>query len=253
MVGRGAEQERGADNDSLQQVGGTTITMNGDEGADTLLSQGGATITMNGGADADSLQQVGGTTITMNGGADDDRYVLAGAAIDGVKLIETHNAGVDTVDFSSFTGGGIAFDLGMTSLQTLTPGKLTVTLSHPQGFENVVGTAFADVIFGNNQDNRLLGGSTEPDDEHAVALEWPDSGRLPRLRHAHQLRRARLHCCRTGGDRCSLDCRFHRAQRSEPVVPLPVHPTTAHERRVRDDLFQPAPSGARWWTRRLCA
>lgn len=99
-------------------------------------------------------------------GSGGDDVVLASefAEVDGV--IDA-GEGIDTVDFSSFSSG-IAVDL---DLNTPQPGPASqdgalVTQVGPDGdviqefdnFENVVGTDFNDVIFGNNEINVLEGG-----------------------------------------------------------------------------------------------
>jgi Ca2+-binding RTX toxin-like protein len=122
--------------------------------------------------------------ITMVGGADGDSYGFTGPAPGHVTVKEdttgpTASSG-DTLDFSGFSGGAVTVDLTRTDEQTLTAGKLWLTLNDTNtpagaaGIENVVGTAFADSITGNDQANVLLGADAlkHPEDYLAVAPAW---------------------------------------------------------------------------------
>jgi Ca2+-binding RTX toxin-like protein len=158
----------GSDADSLIQSGGTTIVMNGDGGLDTLVSIDGSGITMNGGADSDRLNLTDTTptgdagTDTLTGGDGNDTYIFAGNSLGGALVNESAADGdTDTLDFSSFTAGGITLDIAITTSQSL-GGGLVLALSDGMGIENVVGTAFADTILGNGQNNLLLGADLLP-------------------------------------------------------------------------------------------
>src|SRR5262249_19634564 len=99
------------------------------------------------------------------GGEGRGTYVCAGSSPGNVTVNEFAPVGpdlsVDTLDFSSYTGGALNLDLAMTTQQAAAPG-LMLTLADAAGIENVVGTAFADTIRGNNRDNQLLGADLMP-------------------------------------------------------------------------------------------
>ncbi len=72
------------------------------------------------------------------------------------------DAGVDTVDFSALQhGAGLAgLDLSQPQFELVAGAHRRTTLNFPAAgtLENVVGTRYADVIRGNDQDNRIDGG-----------------------------------------------------------------------------------------------
>src|SRR5262249_53141666 len=166
--------------DTLTSQNGTTISMSGGADADTLLQSGGTAVTMSGGPDADTLVSSSGTQISIAGDAGDDRLtvkegsdetvvggtgsdtiVLAGDSLGNVVVGETAEPDPelsrDTLDFSSFTGGPINLNLGVTGPQTLTPGHLVLNLTDGSAIEDVIGTAGADTVTGNARDNVLVG------------------------------------------------------------------------------------------------
>jgi len=151
----------GADADTLLQSGGTTVTMSGGPDADTLVSSSGTQITMAGDAGDDRLTVKEGSDPTVVGGAGSDTIVLAGNTLGTVLLGETAEPNPDlsrdTLDFSSFTGGPINFNLGVTGPQTLNPGHLVLNLTDGSAIEDVIGTAGADTVTGNARDNMLVG------------------------------------------------------------------------------------------------
>jgi Ca2+-binding RTX toxin-like protein len=134
----------GAGNDSLFGGSGND-TLNGDDGADRLEGGFGDDV-MNGGAGNDLL--IGGTrpllsfltdNDSLRGGAGDDRYVISGA---GDTIIETFNAGTDTVESSI----SITLSPNVENLQ-LTGAAISGT-----------GNAQNNNIVGNGLNNTLLGG-----------------------------------------------------------------------------------------------
>jgi Ca2+-binding RTX toxin-like protein len=124
---------------------------------------------MNGGADDDVLNlndttpNVDPGVITLNGGDGNDTYVFVGNSPGAVNITESATGGVDTLDFSSFTGGPINLDLSLPTMQALgtVPGN-SITLSDGMGIENVIGTSGADIIRGNGADNQLSGAALAP-------------------------------------------------------------------------------------------
>lgn len=106
--------------------------------SDNVITGGAANDLLGGGAGAD----------TLNGGDGDD-ILRSGAGTD----ILNGGAGVDTLDYSQAAAGAvIRMDLNRT---TRDGDGATDTFS---GFENVVGSAFDDVIFGDNAANVVTGG-----------------------------------------------------------------------------------------------
>lgn len=107
----------------------------------------GRRVTANGlGADLNNVEAV-----TLNGRGGSDTYVLATS---GTQLTITDSDGTDTLDFSG-SAAGVAVNLGRSSVQLIGNGN---TLDLNGTIENVLGSAFADILIGNNADNRLSGG-----------------------------------------------------------------------------------------------
>jgi hypothetical protein len=99
----------------------------------------------------------------LAGGKGNDSYYLVGNYLGHVTIKEPYEKGsVDSIDASAFTGGPLVVDLATTAEQTVTPGKLWLTLSDGNGIENFTGGSGADQIFGNDQDNVLLGDAPLP-------------------------------------------------------------------------------------------
>ena len=102
---------------------------------------------------------------TLSGGGGDDLYVFAGQeGLGSDAILELGGAGIDTLDFTELLiGTGITLDLG----NTLSPQQLGVfngkslwlDLTQSPEIENVIGSAFDDVILGNALDNILRGGA----------------------------------------------------------------------------------------------
>ncbi|WP_439472992.1 tandem-95 repeat protein [Brevundimonas sp.] len=108
-------------------------------GSDNVITGGAAADLLSGGAGADTL--IGG---------DGDDVLRGGAGVD----ILTGGAGVDLLDYSLAAAGVVVrMDLNRT---TNDGDGATDTFS---GMENVTGSAFNDVLFGNSADNILIGGA----------------------------------------------------------------------------------------------
>ena len=95
-------------------------------------------------------------------GIGDERVYFVGGVTGSLLLEESAFGGVDTLDFSRLTGGGITIDLASTAPQIVRAG-LTLLLTNGQGVENVVGTPAADTIRGNSLDNLLTGADLADD------------------------------------------------------------------------------------------
>jgi Ca2+-binding RTX toxin-like protein len=112
---------------------------------------------LTGGAAADLLEGRLGDD-TLAGGSGNDQYQFAGGVNLGTDLIiEVDNADTDTLDFAAF-GGSLDLQLDSNALQLVDAALLQLTLSGTEAIENVVGSALADMITGNNRDNEIQGG-----------------------------------------------------------------------------------------------
>jgi Ca2+-binding RTX toxin-like protein len=87
-------------------------------------------------------------TLETNFGGGDDAAVIEGDVLEAINLDLDGGNGVDTLDLS-LAAAAVSVDLATGALAT----------SHIQGFENVTGTAFDDVIVGDDQNNVIRGGA----------------------------------------------------------------------------------------------
>lgn len=141
----------GAGDDTLTGNAGND-TLNGGDGNDTININGGADI-VDGGSGDDILNFSGngdGTSATGGTGSNIFRFLTG---VVGHYLLTTQ--GTDTLDFSAF-GTGITLDLNSSADQDVGGGLFLQLVNL---FSNVIGTAFNDVISGNNLDNNLQGGA----------------------------------------------------------------------------------------------
>jgi Ca2+-binding RTX toxin-like protein len=144
----------GANDDQLIQSaqGGVKTVAYGDDGRDILW-----------GSRFDDVLEGGAGLDDLHGGAGSDRYVFTGLALGTDAILdEAANADVDTLDFTNFGAGvniNLAADPNGAVPSVVSPNNLRVTLNGNAAIENVIGTAFSDVIRGNSRDNRLMGGS----------------------------------------------------------------------------------------------
>jgi len=133
--------------------GGETITLVGDF---TAAGVDVNSIVVNGstGTTAETVDASGMTSIQhidFTGGSGNDTFVESNA---GGNDTFNGNGGVDTVDFSHETTGGITVDLSNAGAQnTVNAGMDTFS-----SVENAIGTAQADTITGSSADNVLTGG-----------------------------------------------------------------------------------------------
>jgi VCBS repeat-containing protein len=133
--------------------GGETITLVGDftaAGVDvnSIVVDGAAGTT---GETVDASGMTSTQHIAFTGGSGSDTFIESNA---GGNDSFNGGGGVDTVDFSHETTGGITVDLSNTGAQnTVNAGTDTFT-----GVENAVGTGFADTITGSTVANMLVGG-----------------------------------------------------------------------------------------------
>lgn len=140
---------------------GSSVTFTGGDGDDIFAWRGSAdTASFDAGAGNDTSIILGTGSLTLTGGSGNDGVLFQADPDADVQIIETwtgdDDSSSDTLDFSSFTGGALNIDLRSTSAQAMS-GSLSITLSDSRGIENVIGTAGADTIYGNAQDNSILG------------------------------------------------------------------------------------------------
>jgi Ca2+-binding RTX toxin-like protein len=122
------------------------VALSGGAGNDTLLG-GPGDDTLEGGAGDDRL----------GGGEGADTYLFPGGDLGGDTVVEDGDDPGDELSFNGFAGP-VTLDLGSTAPQVVSPGDLVLTLSSDTGIEDVFGSAFGDVITGNDRDNVLTGG-----------------------------------------------------------------------------------------------
>ncbi|HTK78338.1 MAG TPA: pre-peptidase C-terminal domain-containing protein, partial [Gemmataceae bacterium] len=109
----------------------------------------------------DHLLDTAGSVLA--GGKGNDSYYLVGNFLGHVQIKEPFEQGsLDTVDASAVTGGPLVIDLATSAEQTVTKGKLWLTLSDGSGIENFTGGSGADQARGNDQDNVMLGAQPLP-------------------------------------------------------------------------------------------
>jgi parallel beta-helix repeat protein len=156
----------GIANDRLVVYGGSSVVLLGEGGHDLLEYHGGEDVILSGG-DGDDQLLAYGYNIDLYGDDGDDVYQLFAASEPGEVLIrellfidgenfEAEARGADTIDLSAFTEG-VTLDLTQVGLlQSLFGDHLSL---HLQGsLENIVGTQGDDVLYGNDEANRLDGG-----------------------------------------------------------------------------------------------
>lgn len=98
---------------------------------------------------------VGLAKLTLAGVLGDDTYQFDADAPLGTVALEESGRGLDTIDFSS-TSGGVALTLGASTSQIVNP-NLSLKLSSTFSFENLTGGAGNDQLTGNAQANVLIG------------------------------------------------------------------------------------------------
>ena len=143
----------------------------GESGNDVLVSLGqGGSHEFNGGAGADLAVVRAAGDYDLDGGAGDDSYIFSGSfsASDParVRLSEVSQGAADTsrdmLDFSAVSTGGLNLDLESLASQSEFGGGIILTLADAESIENVVGSAAADQILGNNRPNQIEGAQFLP-------------------------------------------------------------------------------------------
>ncbi len=157
---------------------GKTVTFTGGNGDDFLAWQGSAESGIfNAGAGNDLAFIIGSGSLRLNGDDGNDTYTIVGNPQASVTVGELYSGAsdvsLDTINFSSFTGGPINVDLRSIAPQPQGT-RYTLKLIDGLGVEAVIGTPFGDAIQGNARNNVIEGaeyfdGFTEPSTEPVVA------------------------------------------------------------------------------------
>ena len=140
---------------------GSSVTFNAGPGNDYFAWRGSAdSVVFLGGAGDDQAIILGSGSLTLNGGEGDDTIYFQSNPHAEVLVVETdggtNDNSRDTLDFSAFNGNPLNLDLRQTTRQQQSS-LFAITLSDGQGMENVIGTPFADVIYGNSRNNVITG------------------------------------------------------------------------------------------------
>ncbi|MGB8166719.1 MAG: LEPR-XLL domain-containing protein, partial [Chthoniobacteraceae bacterium] len=153
-----ADGKKGNDTFDLSALSTTTpVTITGGEGTNTIVAPGTTHVWNITAAGAGTVGQVTFTGVTnLTGGSGDDSYNFTGAGQLGSFFLDETAGGTDTVNLAASTVG-VTLDLGKTGEQTVST-NLKLTLSAPDAFENVTGSAQVDTISGNAEDNTIIGG-----------------------------------------------------------------------------------------------
>lgn len=146
-------------------------TLNGTDGDDIINGLGGAD-RINGAAGNDQINGGLGNDILFGGlgsdivrGAEGNDRVSGG---DGADALEGGDGGIDTVDYSADYGGvNVNLANGVGAWNAAQGDTLT-------GFENIIGTAFGDVLTGDSAYNRLAGGAGADQLNGAAGIDTAD-------------------------------------------------------------------------------
>ncbi len=106
----------------------------------------------------DNVLTGGGGNDTLTGAAGHDNYLFNTDLVLGSDTINESGGGVDALDFSSTQNSSVNVNLATAGVQTVTPGRLTLTLLATDTVDNVIGGALGDTLTGNTLSNRFTGG-----------------------------------------------------------------------------------------------
>ena len=104
--------------------------------------------------------------VALDGGAGDDLYSIR-TMPEVLSIADKHKTSIDTLDFSA-AAAGVVVDLNSTRPQTILGGRLTLKSK----LENLVGTPFDDILYGNNLNNRIWGGDGDDRIEGRRGNNW---------------------------------------------------------------------------------
>ena len=155
----------GSDSFTYNGVGAvaSSVHFNGGAGNDFFAMRGIASaVTFDGGYGDDGVLVVGSGAMSLTGGDGDDFYRFVSNPLADVTLTDSYSGvadvSKDSLDFSSFTGGPVTLDLRLVDVwQSQGSGQLRIRLLDSMAIENIVGTPFADTIFGNARSNYIGG------------------------------------------------------------------------------------------------
>jgi Ca2+-binding RTX toxin-like protein len=129
-----------------------------------------------GNSKANKLEGRAGDDLLLGRSGNDD-YVFDGREAVGVDtVVEYAGGGLDRLDFSRFDryfGEGVSVDLAA-AVKQLVASDLYLQLVNPEEIENLTGSQFDDLLFGNSQPNKIEGLSGDDDllgkggDDHYV-------------------------------------------------------------------------------------
>jgi Ca2+-binding RTX toxin-like protein len=146
----------GTGNDTLQSSGGTGVAQVGGSGNAMLSQTGGSSITLFGGTGNDTLQSTGGSSITLVGGTGNDTLGSSG----GAGVVQVGGAGNDLL---SQTGGSSITLFGGTGNDTLqSTGGSSITMTGGTGNDSLSssGGAAVSVLGGTGDDTLSQTGAT---------------------------------------------------------------------------------------------
>lgn len=151
---------------SLQLLSGSAIeSVTGGSLSDTIVGNSLANVLTGGSGDDNLSGNAGDDTLVgglgndvLNGGSDNDTYTFDGDLATGSDTVDESAGGHDTLNFSTTTTVGITIDLGLTTMQAVSP-SMNLTLLGSTQIEQVIGGGNNDTITGNSLNNILLGGS----------------------------------------------------------------------------------------------
>jgi hypothetical protein len=127
-----------------------------------------------------ALTQNGGV---FSAGSGNNKFYFVGQRLGNVTVDQKYfAAGIDTLDFSAFTGDGVHgvnVDLQVANMSQPANPNLTLMLTDANGISNVIGTRFDDTILGNGRDNKLFGGASAGADSINPVVMPPVSPATP--------------------------------------------------------------------------
>jgi Ca2+-binding RTX toxin-like protein len=164
LGGPGNDILEGGPGDDRLEGGDGDDTLVGNAGADTLIGGPGDDI-LDGGGNGDIIISLAAASPIERsidgppaGTAGGDVYLFAGGNLGHDVIVEDPGkSDRDRLDFTEFDGP-VRLNLAATGLQVVNAKHLTLDLSSSRGIEDAVGSAFDDVMRGNDLDNKLEGG-----------------------------------------------------------------------------------------------
>ena len=149
---------RGDDENNVFEGGSGNDTLESKRGDDTLLGGKGDDL-LDGGNGKDKLFGGRGKNILYGGSDDDDIYIesIEGSTLDG-------GSGEDTLDASLVNPNdktGLLIHLARNKIAINRPHTEDAPEDIVRNIENVIGTQWNDIIYGNKQDNKLNGGAAD--------------------------------------------------------------------------------------------